>query len=317
MSMPVLVGVLASLFVRSRQQLSALVRAYFVCLGLLLLAVGLCFLGVLSQNEEDPVFVTVRVVALTLVVIGGLFLAGSSRRPGRSWLGSALCLTVAVVTGSRMASLALLALPVLNPVTRHLLFKAMAVVGVVLAVVGFASTKAFQERFFHSGSGDLTEITSDNFDSSGRFDSWPALLDEALEAPWLGHGVGTVQVFLPKVWIEVVHPHNDYLRLLYEVGGVGAALFLGTVFWQLWVLRREVRRSSGIVQQAFGAAWLGLAAFLLIAVTDNPIVYHVWYMNPVFALLGAAYAAAREEKDSGLEVSRNANAQRSMTPAGK
>jgi hypothetical protein len=35
---------------------------------------------------------------------------------------------------------------------------------------------------------------------------------------------------------------------------------------------------------------------LPLAFTDNPIVYHLWYMNPVFALIGAAYSVANHEE---------------------
>jgi len=302
LSMPILVGILASLFVRSREQLELLVRTYFFSLLFLLGVVGLCLAGVLSLDELDPVFAVVRPLSLTAVVIGGLFAAGSKRNFRRAWLGWAVCLAITVVTGSRMASMAMLALPILNPVTRHPLRKAAAIVVVGLVGVGVYMTPTFQERFFRDQSGDINQIASGDFDSGGRFDSWPVLLEEALEHPWLGHGVGSVQVFVPRVWPRMTHPHNDYLRVLFDLGSVGLLLFFGAVIRQLWVLRRQIRRTTGIVQQAFGGAWLGLAAFLLIATTDNPIIYHVGYMNPVFALMGAAYGVAQQEEiDSEVE----------------
>jgi O-antigen ligase len=294
MAMPILVGTLASLFIRTRDQLTLLIRAYAVTLGLLALFVVAGLAGLVSLNELDPVFVAVRSVALTAVVIGGLFIAGADQRPGRSWAMWGAALAICVVTGSRMASLAALALPVLNPVTRQPLRKLIAVVAVLVVGLIVWSTPSFQERFFRGESGDFGAILEGDFDSAGRFDSWPYVLHEAVKEPWLGHGVGSVQVFLPAVWEEVVHPHNDYLRVLYELGGVGLAILLVAVFWQLWVVGRAVRHTNGVVRQAFGGAWLGLVAFLLIATTDNPIVYHVWYMNPIFALVGAANAVAGE-----------------------
>lgn len=301
LSMPLLVGVAASLFVRSRHQLEQLVRAYFFSLLVLIFFVGLCLAGTLSQDEQDPVFVAVRPLSLTAVVIGGLFAAGSKRQFTRSWIGWAACLTLTVFTGSRMATVAMLLLPILNPVTRSALPKAAAIMVVGLLGVAVYRTSVFQERFFRGESGGISQIVAGDFDSSGRFESWPLVLEEALKCPWLGHGVGSVQVFLPEVWPEVSHPCNDYLRVAYEFGSVGLVLFFGVLGWQLWNIGRRIGRTSGVVQQAFGGAWLGLAIFLPIAFTDNPIVYHVWYMNPVFALLGAAYAVARkEELDSDL-----------------
>jgi len=296
LSMPVLVGILASLSVRTRPQLELLVRFYFLSLLLLLGFVGLCVVGVLSQDEMDPVFVAVRPLSLTAVVVGGLFIAGSKRNFSRAWLGWAVCLAITVVTGSRMASLAMLTLPILNPVTRNPLRMAAAILVVGLVGISVYSTSIFQERFFRDKAGGLGEIASGDFDSSGRFRSWPLLLEEGLERPWVGHGVGSVQIFVPSVWPEATHPMNDYLRVLFDLGSVGLMLFFGALGWQLWNLGREIRRTTGIVQQALGCAWLGLAAFLLVAITDNPIIYNVGYMDPVFALMGAAYAVAREEE---------------------
>ena len=76
-----------------------------------------------------------------------------------------------------------------------------------------------------------------------------------------------------------MHPHNDYIRLLYDLG-IGLMLFLAVVCRQLWMLGREVRAPRASTQQTFGAAWLGLATFLVIAFSDNPIIYNVWYMDP-------------------------------------
>jgi hypothetical protein len=296
MGMPLLIGTLASLFVRTRRELDLLIKAYGVALLLLAFWVGVGMAGFISLDDLDPLYVAVRSLAITAVLIGGLYIAGADQRPGRSWLVWAAALTICVLTGSRMAALAALALPILNPVTRHPLRKLAAVIAVVVAGAIAWSMPSFQERFFRGESGDFGAILEGNFDSAGRFDSWPYVLNEATKAPWLGHGVGSVQEFLPGVWDEVIHPHNDYLRVFFELGGVGLALFLSAVFWQIWVIGRKIRRTTGVVRQAFGGAWLGLVAFLLIATTDNPIVYHVWYMNPIFALVGAAYAVAGEEE---------------------
>ena len=65
-------------------------------------------------------------------------------------------------------------------------------------------------------------------------------------------------------------------------------------------LGRWVRRTDGVVQQAFAAAWLALAVFLPIAFTDNPITYTLCFMNPVFALIGAAYSVAGNEEHNRL-----------------
>jgi len=53
------------------------------------------------------------------------------------------------------------------------------------------------------------------------------------------------------------------------------------------------------VRYAFAAALLGWFVFLISACTDNPLIYAVWFTNPLFALMGAAYGVAtREPRDA-------------------
>ncbi len=196
-----------------------------------------------------------------------------------------------------MATVAILLLPVLNPITRHPLRKVGA--AVIVGLVGFAiyCTPTFQERFFLDDSGGTSQIATGDFDSAGRFEAWPRIWEEALKRPWFGHGVGSAQEFVPLVWENAAHPCNDYLRVAFEFGAVGLTLFFSILCWQMFDLGRCARCSDGVLQQVFAGAWLGLAAFLIVASTDNPIVYNLWYMDPVFALVGAAYGVATARND--------------------
>jgi O-antigen ligase len=87
------------------------------------------------------------------------------------------------------------------------------------------------------------------------------------------------------------HAHNDYLRIGFELGLVGLTIFACVIAWQVLDLYLRLRRSTGVAQRGYAAALLGLLLFLVTACTDNPLVYNLWYMNPLFALLGAAYGA--------------------------
>jgi O-antigen ligase len=158
------------------------------------------------------------------------------------------------------------------------------------------ATPIFQERFFWGEGGGVEDIVRGEFDSRGRFDVWPILLEEALERPLLGHGVGSCQQIVPLIWQpSIAFPHNDYLRFGYEYGAIGLTLFLAVMFWQMLSVHRQMRRTDGVVRHAFSAAWIGLAVFLLIACTDNPVTYILFFMDPLFALMGAAYGVARAE----------------------
>ncbi len=297
MGVPVLMGVLAGLFVRLRERLEQLLHAFYYAVPVLWVFAVLWACTDFDEAVRLDVFVEKRALALTAVIVGGVYMAGLQREQARGWIGWILCLGVTVVTGSRMASLAMLLLPLLNPVVRNPVRKTAILMTIGLVGLAVYLTPTFQERFF---GGKSYGAVQGEFDSAGRFDAWPLILAEALREPWFGHGIGTVQRFVPEVWPGVPHPHNDYLRVGYELGAVGVVLFVAVMIWQLVSLGRWVRRTDGVVQQAFAASWLALAVFLPIAFTDNPMTYTLCYMNPVFVLMGASYSVACNEQRGRL-----------------
>jgi O-antigen ligase len=100
------------------------------------------------------------------------------------------------------------------------------------------------------------------------------------------------------------HIHNDYLRVFFEQGLVGILAFLGVSVWQLVALHRRIAYSDGIVRTAFIAASLGFYTLLISCAASNTLVYTVLFMNPLFALLGAAYGASWAESQRETELVR-------------
>ena len=300
--MPVLTGILAGLFVRTPGRLKQLVNGFYYSVPILWGFSLLWFFTDLDQDIRTDVFVEKRWLAMTAVLISGLYLTGTKTQPLRGWIGWLSCLGVTGVTGSRTASLIILILPIINPLDRNLLRKAAVLSVMSLAALGVFLTPIFQERFFQGDSaGGVDKIAKGEFDSAGRFDAWPQILEKAWERPYFGHGVGTVQHYVPEVWNNVAAPHNDFLRIGYEEGLFGLAVFLSLVLWQFWNLGRLVRTTEGVVQQVAGAAWLGLASFLMLATTDNPITTTLCYMCPLLILIGGASSVASSgEVDSNV-----------------
>jgi O-antigen ligase len=288
LSMPVLVGVVASLVVRSEDQLERLLRVFTPTLVLLSLAPVANRLGLVNALGLET---TDRVLSLTAALVGCVFMARFPERLAGPLVGWGACILVTALTGSRMATLALLLIPILHPLYRQHLWR----VGGVLTLAGLGVvlfyTPIFQERFFDGG-GTLEDVANGDFLSFGRFETWPDILDEAWRHPWLGAGVGSITTFVPTVWDDVVHPHNDYLRVGFDVGLVGLSVFLGVLGWQLWDIQVRIRQSRGVVRSAFAAAWLGLLLFMISSFTDNTLIYNLSYMDPLFAVLGAAYGVA-------------------------
>lgn len=299
--MPVVVGMLAASSIRSQEELRSLLKSFVVTLVLLAM-----FTVVFISNVFDREWMStnVRGAAMAAALVGCVSLAGFPKQKLLPLVGWGLCLLITTLTSSRMATLALLTVPLFHPFLRgRLLAKAIALgVFAGLAVIIF-NTQTFQQHFFYSGQGSFSDLLAGDYADLGRFDAWSAVWEKAWQRPWFGTGVGSSYIFVPKVWTNMYHVHNDYLRVFFELGLVGLALYLAIIVWQLFNLRRQIAESDGIVRTTFSAAWLGLLAMLISCLTDNTMIYTTLYTNPLFALLGAAYGAAWFERQQATSAS--------------
>jgi O-antigen ligase len=305
-SMPLLVGAAASLCVRTEEQLERLLRIFVPTLLFLMFWVAVEHLGILETLKLE---LADRSLALTASLAGCVLMSWFPGRIVGPLLGWACAVGLTVLTGSRMATLALLLVPALHPLYRSRLHNVL-ILG-VSAVLGLALfyTPTFQERFFFRGSGTLEDVMQGDFLSFGRFETWPDIWEEACRQPFLGHGIGTAYNFVPTVWEDMHFCHNDYLRVGFELGLVGVCLFVGVLIWQtrdVWV---HMKRSQGVLRTAFAASWLGLMVLMISSWTDNTLSYNLWYMNPLFAVMGAAYGVAgRAAKTQATECAQPAAA---------
>ena len=104
-----------------------------------------------------------------------------------------------------MATATLLVIPVFNPFYRGYLWRAGLILGITAVGLALFFTPGFQERFFYSGSGTLSDVAEGNFNEGGRFVAWPLIWKEAWQNPVLGAGIGSVPRFVPTVWPRMTH----------------------------------------------------------------------------------------------------------------
>jgi len=294
-SMPVVVGMLAAQTIRTRRELHLLLSAFIVPLVFLALFVMAFHQDIAADGWAAT---TIRAGATTATLIGCVYLAGVPRRVVVPIVGWGVCLLITVATSSRIATFSLLALVIIHPLYRTKLWNLAAILpGLVLAVALFYSP-VFQEHFFESGQGSIDQIFSGNFKDYGRFTVWTTVWNQAWTHPVLGGGVGSSFDFVPGLFDEGEEKfvHNDYLRMFFELGLVGIMLFATAVVTQLFSLYQATRWSGGELRTAFAAAWMALCAMLISCYTDNTISHHLFYMNPMFALIGAAYGVASSER---------------------
>ena len=273
---------------RSEEDLSKLLRAFVWSLAPLTAGILASRCGLLQDEYAGN-----RDAALSLALVSCVFLARTGSSPVLGYAGWIGCIGLILASTSRMAAVAAVLAVVLHPMYKTFSRRLLAIAAMVVSAIAVFYTPMFQERTFYQGQGSISDLWEGNsVDTTGRFDAWPLIWDEAWKRPLLGSGVGSVSSFVSSVWEGVSHPHNDYLRVGFECGLLGLTLYLLAVAWQLVLLRKEMDRPQETVRQAFIAAFLGFLMMLITSATDNTLVYNVCYTDPLFALMGGAYGAA-------------------------
>jgi hypothetical protein len=209
---------------------------------------------------------------------------------------AALDLSLVVVSGGRMALLACIAHAVAYVLAlggaraRLRQFLRPVLIGGGLVVLVFLSyVPLLAERSLDRSGVDL----------SGREEIWRDLLGEILRSPLFGQGLGATA---QGSYFDL--PHNEYLRLLAEVGVAGALVFAGAVL--LW--GRDVLRHAAADDRPFAIALF--AALAVYAMTDNVLI-----MPPAlaaFAYVGIMLGAS----GPALEARREAPAPGAAAPSG-
>lgn len=281
---PFVIAPVASLAVSNPAELRALLRSFQHCLVILLVA--------LTVNLAFGVTVVARPMAMTAAMVGCVFLAQIRERRLYAILGWSGCLLVSASTGSRMATFVILLEWLILPGYRRFPTRVLAAGAMAILAAALFYTPLYQHRFFLEDQGTLGDVAEGDFFDSGRFEAWEALWPHVADHPFLGSGANSSAHIVRSVWENVSHPHNDYLRILLDQGAVGLSFFLFGVVGQIASLWSRSRYRRGEFAGVRSAASMGILVMLVLATTDNPIVYGVWFMHPLFVLVGTSYSRA-------------------------
>jgi O-antigen ligase len=169
------------------------------------------------------------------------------------------------------------------------------VLATMIVVAGYSLffTERVQQKTFHSGSGTFRDIRWDNpnMATSGRRLIWDHMQRQIDAQPWFGRGSNASEPFVLRLTGAITHPHNDWLRLLYDYGCVGTGIFGICMLWQMIHLLRTGRKTTGAPRILFFAGASSFIPLALFMFTDNIILYAAFFGNLQFAIIGLAYAA--------------------------
>ncbi len=291
-----ILGIISSYAIRKGDELARYNGLYVVC-TLFVGAACLYYMvgpGRAAQGGDGSLYqgFAERPAACGLIAVGAFFLGQIRIRPVISIAMWFLCFAICIVSESRMATFVLLALWMIHPTL--VTWKARVAMAAIVVVSGLMAfnTSIIQERFFtkkygYAGQGSIEDVMKGKFDSAGRFEAWPLVYEKSFDTPWFGHGIGESAPFVFRVWAPMDKPHNEYLKVFYEGGMIGLTFFVLGLVGTTWNLYWNVR-VSGSQNWAAPAAFMAWIGFIMIAAVDNPIVYGVNFLHPVFVLVGAS-----------------------------
>jgi hypothetical protein len=279
---------------RIDEVLDQLAQICLLALGLVGVLLAVYILGGLPGLE-----VSVRPIAISLAVMFAVATANTRSWRRTALLGVAVAL-IAVMTGSRMSSLVLAMLLLCSPSLAVSLRWRILAAAVIVLLLGFSQSQAFKSRFFFAPDASLTDVLtlSPKLDTAGRREAWPLLIETWSRAPVTGFGVGaSYQITADLFGGGFGQPHNDYIRTYCETG-----LASSIVFWGFFLAAgvRSVRLAARALDRPLhAAAGLVVLAFLLFALTDNPMVYTAHFMTPLAIVLGLSDGTYQRERGNG------------------
>lgn len=122
---------------------------------------------------------------------------------------------------------------------------------------------------------------------------WELMDQEIMDKPLFGHGGNAQEDFILSYAGFYGQPHNDWLRLLFDYGYLGASIFAFCVLLQTFHAWKRARNTVGGTRVLFYAGATAFLPFVLFMLTDNIILYVSFFGNLHFAILGLAYASLK------------------------
>jgi O-antigen ligase len=222
------------------------------------------------------------------------------------WFAAAIT-AVLVISVSRTAMVAAMLMFPLAALSRMDRKGVLQAVGMALAGAGTMAlllmfSPMMRERFF--GLDASMHVGGVAINASGRSEMWAMLLRDSVDSRWCGKGVGSSSLLIDRFFPGLGHPHNDYIRVLYDYGIVGLACFIAFMLGTITTLFSQVRQfiemgpKGNVRLQYFLTPALSIIGVASGMATDNLMCY-TFVMAPFALLLGCALGLSPRQ-EAGL-----------------
>ncbi len=289
---PVLIGIVFSNFNFCYLDLKK------INLGLKFLAVGLFLLKVTSFitnfNVNEPGLVMTASLLCCYFFVQGIY------SDSKNFIFYIIVLLIPVIGVNRMAILACLIPAILFLKSSNLVQKIILGLFFIFISLQVFKSDSFQGKMFYSGSGNFSSFIYNIEDvrTHGRLVMWVPMMDKIPDSLLLGHGFDSSTEFIQNYISWITHPHNDYLRILFDLGIMGLFLFFIAYFFSIRKILFYRYRVNDTVSNFIVFLTLSFFVFFILMITGNPIYYVNYYGNLQFSLYGVLLSVLRNEKKS-------------------
>lgn len=288
---PISVGVAVSMLRMDVNLLQGFDRA------MRLLAAVLCVVVVLKTGiyvtGRLPEITGLAAEVMTATLLATYFAASHVlvRRRDIGWWAALALIPMIAMTRTGMAVAGLTYAATFAPLRW---FRRLALIGII-AIMGAVlfNSERIQKKMFFSGQGTLADLRLNNpdFRTTGRTTMWDGMIPEVEKKPLLGHGANATEPLVSFLTGGLVHPHNDWLRFLYDYGYVGTLIFICCLIIQVVHALARAKKSFGMERTLFYTGASSFLVFIAFMFTDNIVLYAAFFGNLQFTMLGMAYAA--------------------------
>jgi len=219
--------------------------------------------------------------------------------------GIVIAIGISLSRSALFAAFALVVFTLLSTSRKHLGRSVLLVV--ILSSTGYWAITYWAPLRDRFTQGDTSlSVAGINVNAEGRTKIWGVLWSEAQQEIVIGRGSGAASARSFSLSPAFGHPHNDYLRILYDFGAVGVGLLVWFSIRSARLLRRIRKRSLYSVPAL--AALNAVVGVLIVMVTDNPLDY-AFVMIPLGALVGLGLGSYQPRTAKPRHVRKLAGAQ--------
>ena len=236
-----------------------------------------------------------------------------SRWQAGDWKGFAIAVWLVVLVFLSQSRLAMVACLVQFPLSmccrgdfRSIMNALLMTAAAAGALIGsILMSQTMYDRFFAYDA--KIAVGGVMINASGRTEMWQTLLDDLRGmAIVFGRGAGAAGRLIDRYFPDLGHPHNDFLRLLYDFGVVGLGWWVMFLVLILCTMAGGVRRCFRVPPGSYRSARfavpgdlplhltpiLALIAIIMSMFTDNSISY-IFVMAPLGMLIGVSLSRLR------------------------